>query len=125
MKHRVLICLGSNLSDRDHRVLTAAEYFEHEHLDRTDRTPIAVSDDFTGLGRPYANMLLSAETDRSLAQLIDAATRYELAEGRTRHSKHLGVMPIDIDIVFYDGQLLKPRQFDRSYFQRLYKQLNA
>lgn len=118
--HQIVICLGSNLPDRADRVLAAAEHFESLLLPNVHRSQILVSDDFTGIGAPYANMVLRGLCRHSLEAMIAEASRYETAGGRTPNSKADGVMPIDVDIVIYNGHILKPQQYRRAYFQALY-----
>lgn len=121
--HQIVICLGSNLPDRADRVLAAAEYFESLLLPGGHRSQMLVSDDFTGLGAQYANMVLKGLCKSGLEAMIAEAARYETAGGRTPDSKSTGVMPIDVDIVIYDGRILKPQQYTRAYFQALYSKL--
>lgn len=120
MTHTAIICLGSNVADKEQRVRAAARHFGTLIHD-ISTSGLCVSDDYTGLGESYVNMVVSGSTALSLDELIGESRAYEAAHGRTAVSKPSGIMPIDVDIVVFDGRILKPEQYSRAYFQTAYE----
>lgn len=82
-----------------------------------------ISDDDTGRGAPYTNLVAECETDVALDTLAGIIARIETDGGRTPESKESAVMPIDIDIVIWDDETLRPYDYTRPYFTRGYAQL--
>lgn len=119
MKHVAVISLGSNLP-------CAADI-----LDDTCRRIAAVAailrssgcyfgPDDTGRGPRYANAVLEIVTDLTPDGFREFARGLEAAAGRTPESKLLGIMPLDIDVVIWDGDVVDTHDRFRPYFIKGY-----
>jgi len=67
----------------------------------------------------FRNVLAKANTEMSPEEVIDKIKQTERAVGRTPRDKYLGRMIIDIDLIQYDGRILRPQDYERDYVQQL------
>lgn len=79
--------------------------------------------DHTGLGLPYDNVVIACRPGLSYDLFCEKLKTMEDALGRTPSSKSTGVMPIDIDIIYWEGQLVDPVQSNRDYFRIGYNEI--
>ncbi len=115
MTHKAVLLLGSNVADRESRLDAAIRHLE-AIADVSCRSAIYVSPDRCGLGEPYANIAVQCDT----ALDVDAVKEYiadtERLLGRTSQSKATGVMPIDIDLVLWDGRVVSRHDYESSQY---------
>lgn len=75
--------------------------------------------------RPFVNVLAvayhSAGADEINAQLKEIEKRL----GRTPEDKAKGKVVIDLDLIAADGEILRPKDFERSYVQDLLPQIDS
>lgn len=75
--------------------------------------------------RPFVNVLAvayhSAGADEINAQLKEIEKRL----GRTTEDKAKGKVVIDLDLIAADGEILRPKDFERSYVQDLLPQIDC
>lgn len=120
MTHTAYICLGSNTPDCRQRIDRALQAIAH--VGRiTAVSESGMSDDITGRGAPYLNVVAGCSVTVEMPQMRDALDSIERSLGRTAASKPSGVMPLDIDIVVWDGHVVSPADYDRPYFSTGYK----
>ena len=67
----------------------------------------------------FRNVLVKANTEMSPEEVIDKIKQTERAVGRTPRDKYLGRMIMDIDLIQYQGRILRPQDFERDYVQQL------
>lgn len=67
----------------------------------------------------FRNVLASFETDMSQEEIIDKIKQTERAVGRTPKDKYQGKVVIDIDLLKYGEDILRPQDFEREYVQQL------
>lgn len=67
----------------------------------------------------FRNVLASFETDMSQEEIIDKIKQTERAVGRTPKDKYQGKVVIDIDLLKYGEEILRPQDFEREYVQQL------
>lgn len=67
----------------------------------------------------FRNVLAKADTEMSPEEIIDKIKQTERAVGRSPRDKYLGRMIIDIDLIQYDGRILRPQDYERDYVQQL------
>lgn len=67
----------------------------------------------------FRNVLASFETDMSQEEIIDKIKQTERAIGRTPKDKYQGKVVIDIDLLKYGEDILRPQDFEREYVQQL------
>lgn len=120
--NRVVISLGSNVEDRMSRVAAAMTWIQ-SILRSTACSGIYETDDFHPTGRKYCNAVMAGDTTLSQGEIDAAAGLYELNAGRDESARRRGDVPIDIDLVICNGTVLRPRDMEREYFLRGYREL--
>ncbi|WP_234394761.1 2-amino-4-hydroxy-6-hydroxymethyldihydropteridine diphosphokinase [Porphyromonas cangingivalis] len=68
----------------------------------------------------YANTVLRIESPITATELSTVAKSLEARMGRTKGSTDV---PLDIDIVVQDGNILRPKDYGQEYFRRGYELL--
>ncbi|SRR5690554_776242 len=67
----------------------------------------------------FRNILASFETDMSQEEIIDKIKQIERAVGRTPKDKYQGKVVIDIDLLKYGEEIVRPQDFEKEYVQQL------
>ena len=78
--------------------------------------PIGLSD--SGL---FLNQVAVAGTNASLEEVRRAVKAMEKRLGRMSDSKQKGKIPIDIDLLLWNGTILKPADWEKEYVQLLFR----
>lgn len=120
--NRVVISLGSNVEDRMTRVAAAMTWIQ-SILQCTACSGIYETDDFHPTGRKYCNAVMAGDTALSQSEIDATAGLYELNAGRDESARLRGDVPIDIDLVMWNGTVLRPRDMEREYFLRGFREL--
>ena len=74
-----------------------------------------------GYGAPYTNAVVSGLTGLGYDALEASLKAYERARGRDETARQRGGVPVDIDIVVWNGEVTRPRDFRHDFFQIGYK----
>jgi len=77
-----------------------------------------------GRGEPYMNAVLSGRTGMELETLERLTKEYETGAGRDAAARNAGRVPIDIDIVIWDGTVVRPKDYSQSFFRICYKSVS-
>lgn len=112
----VTICVGSNLKCRKER-LEAARCWIDTILDNVRYSSIYETPEIHGIGRPYKNIVISGVSKLSLEDLIEKCKQFELQSGRTQEMRRRGDVPIDIDVVIWEGKIIRGKDFSQQFFQ--------
>ncbi len=109
------VSLGSNLPDGRDRIAGAIAWLhdvmEVESCSAIYTTPsVSAGDDSI-----YFNAVARCRTGLQLSQIESLLKRYETESGRRREPGSHSVA-IDLDLVIYDGDVLRPRDAARDYF---------
>ena len=120
MWNNVILCLGSN-TDCESNLKSAASllraYFGSIRFSEAIYTePIGLSD--SGL---FLNQVAVAGTNASLEEVGRAVKAMEKRLGRMSDSKQKGKIPIDIDLLLWNGTILKPADWEKEYVQLLFR----
>jgi 2-amino-4-hydroxy-6-hydroxymethyldihydropteridine diphosphokinase len=81
-----------------------------------DFSPMVESDDVTGRGPAYVNVVAIGVTRLALDELLSRLKAIERLLGRTPESKLRGVVEADVDLVIWNGEVLRPKDAARDYF---------
>lgn len=81
--------------------------------------PILTEPDDEKYSYLFRNVLAKAETEMMPDEIIDKIKQTERAVGRTPKDKYLGKVIIDIDLIKYNEEILRPMDFQREYVQQL------
>ena len=89
-----------------------------------DATPPFADPDDNRPSAPYLNIIACIATELDYDSLRLRFKVLEREAGRTPSSKDVGLVPLDIDIVVFNGEVKRPADFDRLYFQHGYSRLS-
>ena len=119
MKNTVYISIGSNLSNGAELIENAFGFLRDNYETVVCTTIYSTPSIPIGDDSIYFNAVASCEVDGVESTNIDLKA-YESRCGRIRGMKDV---VIDMDIVIADGQILRPRDYDREYFQIGYNKI--
>lgn len=124
MLNHVVICLGSNVPScrviLDGAIAVLGTFF-HD----SPRMSLAYfNPSFNGIGQPYLNQVLEATTTLNIDSLHRLCRTLERRAGRTPQSKVQGIMPLDIDIVIWNGTIVRPFDYTSPHFAHGYANLH-
>lgn len=122
MSHNVVLSLGSNHGDRKANVLSAVEWAE-AILDFCCVSSVYETEEIHGKGSPYYNCVIGGTVDVSYENLTESTKRYELDNGRDSRARNAGLVPIDIDIVVWDGEVIRPLDYSQNFFKKGYSEI--
>lgn len=122
--HRYILSLGSNCTDRTKAVGDAITFLS-SHLDTWHASHIYDSPavDKSGLkaatteAPTYANAVMTGVSELSPAEFDLLLKRYERANGRDDEARARRSVPIDIDIVVCDDEILRPWDYAQNFFR--------
>lgn len=116
-----VISLGGNTAQKELIVPAALRRLGVDVLEATD--PYVDPDD-NQPSAPYLNILAIIETPLDYDTLRMRFKGLEREAGRTPGSKSAGLVPLDIDIVVFNGEIKRPLDFNRPYFSHGYSLLS-
>ena len=106
----VVLSLGSNCGDRESAVAEAAGWLSRM-LDGFSCSDIYETRAIGHDGPDYMNAVVIGSTKLTLAELEASCKAYELSHGRDEQSRREKRVPVDIDIVMANGDVLRPQGF--------------
>ncbi len=120
--NRVIISMGSNTADGHEQMLNNLNWlkgtlcrFKTSHIYRTP----ALSE----VDVYYYNAVVEGFTDLDFNHLQGLLKSREEACGRTLEARQKQQVPIDLDIVVWNRDILRKKDFDQKYFQIGWKAL--
>ncbi|MGN0214787.1 MAG: 2-amino-4-hydroxy-6-hydroxymethyldihydropteridine diphosphokinase [Muribaculaceae bacterium] len=118
----VVVSIGSNSADRDKQMATCIAWL-NENFDVTKISSVYNSPAANGKDPDYLNAVAEIQTALEHGTLNNLLKDYERNCGRTPHSKVLGSIPIDIDIVMWNGDVLRQKDFSQPYFSKGWQEI--
>ncbi len=118
----VYLSLGSNFGDRKENVERALFHIE-EVLKDFKRSDIYETKAVHGYGPAYFNAVVFGYTEWDYERFNSFLKGYERGCGRTPDAKTRNEVVIDIDIVVWNGEIVRPTDFSREFFQIGYKKI--
>lgn len=121
----VVICLGSNAANKKEEMAMAADWLSTVIADmsysgayETEATPESRTP------MPYLNAVATGLTSLPCIELKHTLKSYETQRGRHSLRPEEGTL-IDLDIVFYGTDNLRPAESQSEYFLKGYRSLTA
>lgn len=113
-----VIGIGSNTPDRDERMALALAWLS-KAFDCAAISPVYETPEWSGRFPSYINAVaaLSLYFDDTLEEVKYRLKQYEIKAGRTPNDSAAGLVPIDLDIVIWRGDVCRPVDYDRDYFR--------
>lgn len=121
---QAILVLGSNSGNRTKTIEDALAAIRKE-ADVLKMSIIYESPDCLGKDKPYLNTVISVETPYSESEFNNRLKTIEFIFGRNQEARNRGDVPLDIDIVIWDGKIRRPLDYRSQYFQKGYKLLNT
>lgn len=118
MSNKVVIALGSNASDSRSVIHLAghllADYFDWIRFSEPEYTlPVGLPGSAV-----FLNQVAVARTQHGKQTVCRALKEIEKQLGRSPASENQGIVIVDIDLLQWNEQLLKPDDWKRDYIQR-------
>ncbi|MGM9802807.1 MAG: 2-amino-4-hydroxy-6-hydroxymethyldihydropteridine diphosphokinase [Muribaculaceae bacterium] len=117
-----ILSIGSNTADSSTQMHLCVEWIK-EHFNLTLLSGIYSSPAINGKDNDYLNAVAAISTAHTHEQLVAIMKQYEQSCGRTPQSKALGNIPIDIDVVLWNGEVIRPKDFAQNYFKIGWQQI--
>ncbi|MBP5682031.1 MAG: 2-amino-4-hydroxy-6-hydroxymethyldihydropteridine diphosphokinase [Bacteroidales bacterium] len=108
--HTTYLSLGSNLGDRADNLRRAIEQIDASVGTVTMQSPIYETQSWGYSDEDYLNQTIEVETALPPLQLLQTVNSIESQMGRIRSGNGYEARPIDIDILFYDNEILDTPQ---------------
>lgn len=122
--NRVVISIGSNSEDCQTQMELAIQClksaFSNVTASAAYETPA-----LNGKDAPYLNAVAVGETEMTFEEATAFLKQWEKSCGRTPESKLKGVIPIDLDIVVWNNEIMREKDYSYSFFTQGYNQLIA
>lgn len=113
--HEVVLGLGANCGDRRGNVKRGLARLE-ALFPGLRHSEIYETPDSHGGPRKYMNAVAMLRTSASPTELQVLTKGLERDFGRDTDARLRGDVPLDVDVVVYDRQVLKPRDFAAPFF---------
>lgn len=122
--HKVLIGIGTN-SDANFNMKQAINYLLSYFPNIKFTNWIETQPFGIGFNTPFLNSLAYFETEKSKDEVQLQVKSIEKKMGRKPSHKTEGRIIIDIDLIKWDNEILKPDDFKRDYMQQLLQEINV
>lgn len=113
---RTILVIGSNCGEKEAAIrkslILLEKWGEIEESSGLYETP-----DCLGKGRPYMNAVISFITTLSESVLNQRIKDIEVEMGRDKEARKRGDVPIDIDIVVWEGEVKRLFDYNAGYFR--------
>lgn len=118
----VFLSVGSNCGNRSSQVASGIEWLKG-FLSECYVSSIYSTGDCHGGPRDYHNAVIKGKTNLSSEEIDNLCKEYERCNGRNEATRARGDVPVDIDVVKYDGNILRPKDYSQKFFRIGYEQL--
>lgn len=119
-----MIGIGSNYGDRRAAVERAITWLAG-HIKDMRASSVYETSPVGHSGNNYINAVALGYVDCSADEFESMCKSYELRHGRGPEERKLKIVPIDIDVVAYDGEILRPFDFKANFFLPGYEELTC
>lgn len=123
MNNAVVLSIGSNSADRETQMTNCIAWLRGIAT-LTKLSSVYNSPASNGKDPDYLNAVAEIATALTHPELTKLLKDYERQCGRTPQSKALGSIPIDIDIVMWNGEVLRQKDFAQYYFAKGWNEIN-
>ena len=126
MMHDIIICIGSNIPECRQEISMAIKWLIVNLINPRHTSPYPTSPEGIGAGNtPYLNAVIDGGTYLAKEELEASFKAYEHTRGRKPSDKAQGKIIIDIDLVCYDDEIVRPDEFNTAYFRPGYLSLHG
>lgn len=79
--------------------------------------------DYHGGQREYLNAVAIGHTTLDALELERLSKNYEICNGRDQEARSNGEVPIDVDLVVFDKEILRNKDFRCEFFLKGYREI--
>lgn len=115
----LVIGVGSNSPDKEQRMAQAIELLD-DFLSSMQCSSIYSTRAINGVDADYLNSVVMGNSDLPVDDVVLHLKELERRCGRVPGSEYVS---LDLDLVVADGEVLRPKDMERGYFQRGYREL--
>lgn len=126
MSGRIVISLGSNIDDKEQQIRSALSWcegklsnFRCSHIYETPAEGQGYGDAL------YMNAVAIGDLQGSLQVFEQSTKEYELQNGRDAEARMRKEVPIDLDIVLLNDEVLRPFDYSSTFFKIGFNYLNC
>lgn len=119
----VTLCVGSNDKCASDNVTRAIACLD-THLRGLKSSGCYETKPLSGTGANYVNAVISGIYYGSLDELEHYCKNLEYTFGRDEQARAQKRVPLDVDIVIADNQVLRPLDYNYDYFQQGWRKLS-
>lgn len=120
--HSCLLCLGSNFERHAH-IAQARQSLVHHFPGIRFGEEMETEAIGSGFLSPFTNQLARFSTLLSAEEVRTILKSIEKENGRLPEDKTQGIVKLDIDLLMYDGQILKPKDMEKDFVRKGLKAL--
>lgn len=112
--NKALLSIGTN-EDRERHLALCHQLLEELFVDITYSKTSVTAPYGTSYKKDFLNQLAVIYTDKSKEDVSTLLKSMEKKIGREKKDKEKGIVKIDIDIIIWNEEVLKPADISRSY----------
>lgn len=116
------IGLGSNSPDRDKLIKAAVDALK-QYLAVSQVSSIYECPASNGKDPAYLNAVVHGMTPHTKDELVAHLKSLEVDAGRTNELREKGIVPMDLDLVIWNFRVVRPDDFQKTYFNIGYREL--
>lgn len=114
----ILLSIGSNTFAKTN-IDKAKRMLSYLYPDIVFSQPILSEPEDENFKYLFRNILASFNTNMSQGEVLDKLKQTERAVGRTPKDKYQGKVVIDIDMIKFGDEILRPQELEKEYIQQL------
>lgn len=122
--HACTIGLGSNTPDREYQITRAIEHL-CGYLQKCSVSSVYETEAINGKDASYMNAVVHGYSQHDYDTTVKFLKDWEAECGRTQVATVEGIIPIDLDLVIWDEHIKRPKDFERHYFNRGYRETSC
>lgn len=122
--HEVILSIGSNCGDRQENVRNGLKWLSGM-LSKFRCSLIYATPDCHGGPRKYMNAVAIGLTPLSAQEIEGLCKQFEIGCGRNDFARAVGDVPMDIDLVIYNEEIIREKDFRSEFFIKGYEELKA
>ena len=119
-KKKLILCLGTNVEQQ--RNMEEAQNLLRKTVEDIAFTPSLWTDPVNTVSPQYLNCMAIGWSVMAYDDVLRMTKALERGMGRTEEARRAGLVPIDIDILLYDGEKYHLSDWGRDYVKQLLKQ---
>src|SRR5690554_2563240 len=114
----ILLSIGSNTFAKTN-IDKAKRMLSYLYPDIVFSQPILSEPEDENFKYLFRNILACFNTNMSQGEVLDKLKQTERAVGRTPKDKYQGKVVIDIDMIKFGDEIIRPQELDKEYIQQL------